>query len=125
MQPLEERVIAFVSEQLGVRAERISMATTIFGDLHTDGDDGVELLESFDEKFSVDMTGCDPSRYFGPEGCVPWAPIYWILIAMRKVRRRNARDCSPSALQTWCALPNEAAGPMDNRPTMNPSLGQR
>jgi acyl carrier protein len=84
MQPLEERVIAFVSKQLAVRRDRISMATTIFGDLHTDGDDGVELLEAFGKEFSVDMSGCDPSRYFGPEGCVPWAPIYWIVLALRK-----------------------------------------
>jgi len=84
MQSLPERVVAFVSEQLAVRADRISMATTIFGDLHTDGDDGVELLEAFGKEFSVDMSGCDPSRYFGPEECVPWAPIYWIVLAFSK-----------------------------------------
>jgi acyl carrier protein len=84
MQPLEERVIAFVSERLGVRADRISTATTIFGDLRTDGDDGDEFLEAFGKEFSVDMRGCDPSRYFGPEGCAPWAPIYWIVLALRK-----------------------------------------
>ncbi len=60
------------------------MATTIFGDLRADGDDGVELLNAFGKEFSVDMSGCDPSRYFGREGCAPWAPIYWLVLALRK-----------------------------------------
>lgn len=60
------------------------METTIFGDLHTDGDDGVELLEAFGEAFSVDMSRCDPTLHFGPEGCVPWAPFYWIILPFRK-----------------------------------------
>ncbi len=84
MDELEARVIAFVAEQVAVRADRISMTTTIFGDLHTDGDDGVELLQAFGKAFSVDMSRCDPTLHFGPEGCVPWAPIYWIILAMRK-----------------------------------------
>jgi acyl carrier protein len=84
MQSLNDRVVAFVSKQLRVRTDRIALDTTIFGDLHTDGDDGVELLQVFGKQFGVDMSGCDPSRHFGPEGFVPWAPLCWVVLAFRK-----------------------------------------
>jgi len=83
MRSLAKRVIAFVAKELGVRADRISPQTTIFGDLNTDGDDGDELLEAFGREFSVDMSQCDPSRHFGPEGSGPQALATWIVHASR------------------------------------------
>ena len=67
-QDLTDRVIQFLSEQLGVREQRIAANTTIFTDLRVDGDDGVELLEAFGDRFDVDMTACEPARHFGPDG---------------------------------------------------------
>lgn len=84
MQSLYDRVVAFVAEQRCVRAERLKPGTTLFGDLGADGDDGVELLEHFAREFSVDMSGCDPSRYFGPEGVPLWFLIDWVVLALRR-----------------------------------------
>ncbi len=50
---LTDRVIRFISEQLAVPEERITSDTTIFGDLRVDGDDGIELLEAFGDRFKV------------------------------------------------------------------------
>jgi uncharacterized protein DUF1493 len=84
MQLLYDRIVAFVSEHRSVHPERLTPETTLFGDLGTDGDDGDELLEDFAREFSVDMSGCDPSRYFGSEGLPPWFPIYRIILAFRE-----------------------------------------
>jgi acyl carrier protein len=84
MQSLYDRVVAFVAKQRGVRADRLKPETTLFGDLGTDGDDGVELLEEFGREFSVDMSGCDARRYFGSEGLPPWFLFYWIILAFRR-----------------------------------------
>ena len=84
MKSLYDRVVAFIAEQRGLPVERLRSETTLFGDLGTDGDDGVELLEGFGREFSVDMSRCDPSRYFGPEGFYPWAPICWLVLAFRE-----------------------------------------
>ena len=83
-QSLYDQVVAFVAEQRSVRPERLRPETTLLGDLGTAGDDGDELLEDFGREFSVDMSECNPSRYFGNEGCAPWAPIYWIILAFRQ-----------------------------------------
>ncbi len=84
MQSLHDRVVAFVSSQRGVRADRLSPETTLFEDLGTDGDDGIELLEDFAREFSVDVSQCDPSRYFGSEGLPLWFLFDWIVLAFRR-----------------------------------------
>ena len=53
--PLQERVLAFVSEQTGVKPERIRPATTLSRDLGIEGDDAVEFFERFHTKFAVDL----------------------------------------------------------------------
>lgn len=83
MTPIEERVAKFVSRQVGSRLP-ITSTTTLFGDLGVDGEDGSDLLDAFGKEFSVDMAQCDPQQYFGPEGCYPWAPLYWLIVAFRK-----------------------------------------
>ena len=84
MQSLYDRVVAFVAKERAVRADRLKPETTLLGDLRTDGDDGIELLEDFAREFHVDMSGCDASRYFGSEGLPPWFLFYWIILAFRR-----------------------------------------
>ena len=84
MQSLYDRVVAFVAKERAVRADRLTPETTLFGDLGTDGDDGIELLEDFAREFQVEMSGCDASRYFGSEGLPPWFLICWIILAFRR-----------------------------------------
>jgi hypothetical protein len=43
-----------------------------------DGDDAVELIEEFSERFGVDMSGFVCSRYFGPEAA--WNPLIFLLL---------------------------------------------
>ena len=84
MRPLYDRVVTFVSEQGRVRIDGIKSETTLLGDLGIDGHDGAELLEEFAREFSVDMSGCNPSRYFGAEGLWPWFPFQWLILAFHR-----------------------------------------
>jgi hypothetical protein len=88
---LQERVLAFVSEQTGVKGEKIRLETTLSRDLGIEGDDAVEFFEKFRTKFAVDLQelGRDWSFYFCPEGLpistalivfVPAIPIALVLI---------------------------------------------
>ncbi|MGI8978879.1 MAG: DUF1493 family protein [Pirellulaceae bacterium] len=88
MRDIEQRVVAFVARQCGVDAEKLRPHTTLFGDLRVDGDDGMELLERFGGEFSVDLSHCDSSRHFGSEGFAPWTPVYWLVLALRRVGKR-------------------------------------
>lgn len=78
---IEEEVIVFVAEHIRVSRERLTLGTTLFGDLGVDGDGGVELLEAFMKRFRVDMQTYRGDQHFGPEGFVPWAPLYWLVLA--------------------------------------------
>jgi len=63
---LKAEVIALVQEQTG--AKKVKLSSRLFEDIGVAGDDGVELLEEFAERFEVDVTKCSPGRYFGGEG---------------------------------------------------------
>jgi len=89
MPTLHERVVNFVSDQVGVSPARIKPDTTLLGDLGVAGEDGSLLLEDFGRAFSVDMGRCDPGRHFGDEGCGPLAPLYWLIVAFRKGSREE------------------------------------
>jgi acyl carrier protein len=89
MTPSEEQVAKFVSEQTGVFYWSISPATTLFGCLGVDGEDGIDLLDAFGEEFGVDITACDAMQFFGPECCPPWAPLHWLATAFRTGTREE------------------------------------
>ncbi|MBL9139084.1 MAG: DUF1493 family protein [Verrucomicrobiales bacterium] len=78
MSDLESRVIGFVAEFTGVRASRLSPASTLFGDLGVDGADGWELIEAFGKRFQVDLSAFHADRHFGPEGLPIYAPLLWL-----------------------------------------------
>lgn len=81
---LYDRVVAFVAQQSGVSVDRLRPETTLFGDLGTDGDDGIDLLDDFAREFSIDLSRCDATRYFGPEGLVPWFVFCLVIWAFRR-----------------------------------------
>ena len=56
--------------------DQVTINTNIGGDLGVDGDDGVDLMEAFAEKYGVDITGFEISRYFDPEA--GFNPISWL-----------------------------------------------
>jgi len=80
---VEERVIAFVQEQTGWDAGRLTNGTRLRADLGLDGDDAGEFFKDFAEEFSVDLRQFDYGRVFGPEGCNPFAFTLWIVYWFR------------------------------------------
>ena len=68
---IEQQVRKFVSDFWGVKLERLKPETRLEKDLGMTGLDGLDFLEKFSERFNIDMTECDPSKHFGPEGCNP------------------------------------------------------
>ena len=67
---LEERIVAFATEELGMRPGRIGLSSRLSHDLGMDGDDAVQFFERFGEDFKVDLTVLyDHWReHFGGEG---------------------------------------------------------
>ena len=78
MSDLDSSVMAFVAEFTGARPPRLSPTSTLFGDLGVDGADGWELIESFGQKFHVDLSSFRADRHFGPEGLPVYAPLLWL-----------------------------------------------
>ena len=64
---LDDRVIAWLADHLAVPISKISATSRIGEDFGVDGDDALELLQAYSEKFGVDCKGFDIKRYFGPE----------------------------------------------------------
>jgi hypothetical protein len=95
---LEEEIIAFVAAEMMCSTKAITASTTLFGDLGVDGDDGDEFLVAFMKRFSVDMSGYRGNRHFGPEGFVPWAPLVWLLLALRLRREPKSTPESRAGL---------------------------
>lgn len=72
---IEEQVKIFVAQQTVFKIDKISLSTELGKDLGVDGDDAVELLENFSEKFQVDFSAFEFDRYFGGE--VSFDPFAW------------------------------------------------
>lgn len=71
-------VIALIAEETSRSPERIQPQHRLNFDLGVDGDDAVELLQAYMEKFHVNMRGFDFHRYFGDE-----APLSLFLLLRR------------------------------------------
>jgi hypothetical protein len=79
--PLESDVIAFVSSETGTRMKRLSLATTLVKDLGMDGDDGVEFIIAFAERYGLDADRFPFVRHFHPEylcGAGSLLPGLWL-----------------------------------------------
>jgi hypothetical protein len=84
MPDLAESVMDFVAEYTGAERIKLTPASTLFGDLGVDGDDGWQLMEEFGQKFEVDLSGFEGGRHFGPEGCFPPLMLWnWIRLALK------------------------------------------
>ena len=78
MPALDDSVMDFGSEVTGVKRARLTSASTLLGDLGIDGADGWELIESFGQRFQVDLAQFQADRHFGPEGLPVYAPFLWL-----------------------------------------------
>jgi acyl carrier protein len=82
MPDLDENVMDFVAEFTGVKRQRLTLASTLLGDLGIDGADGWELVKGFGQKFQVDLSAFRADRHFGPEGLPIYAPfilLWWLI----------------------------------------------
>ena len=71
---LYSRIVAFVSKTTGIRAERIHATTRLQRDCGVTGDDAVELMLKFSERFSVDLLNLSSTGILGlnhPAICSP------------------------------------------------------
>lgn len=64
---LLEEVKAFVAEVCYEPKNGLSAETSVNDDLGIDGDDGIEFMQEFGERFAVDLTSFAYDKYFGPE----------------------------------------------------------
>ena len=53
MTGLEERIIAFTADEIGVKREEVRFDSTLLHDLAMDGHDAVEFFEKFGTEFNV------------------------------------------------------------------------
>jgi acyl carrier protein len=75
-----EEVKSFVAEFWGEPENRLSAETSVNDDLGMDGDDGVEFMLAFGERFAVDLTAFPHDKYFGPEaGATPLSMVEGII----------------------------------------------
>ena len=82
-----EAVRAFVSERLFMEIERLTKDMDLV-QLGLDGNDALEFMEAFRDKFGVDMSEFKFSEHFGPEaGLNPFYYIYCLLFARDKLRK--------------------------------------
>jgi acyl carrier protein len=68
MNDVFEKIKALIAEKTSVNESRLGRNTRLYEDLKIEGDDAFELLESFKEKFKVDMTDFNYNEYFSGEG---------------------------------------------------------
>ena len=77
---LSEPLVTFLRKELRLPSSPLSATTRLLQDLGVDGDDGVELIQRFGQRFDVDLSEFQPSRHFGPEaGGNPLIWVWWVL----------------------------------------------
>ncbi len=68
---IEEHIRQFTSNELRVKPEKLKAQTSL-QDLGVDGDDGIEFMQAFAQRFGVNLADFESSFYFGAEGgCNP------------------------------------------------------
>ena len=93
---LLEDVKTFVAEFWGEPDENLTAATSVNEDLGVDGDDGVEFMQTFSERFRVDLTSFPYGRYFGPEACA--TPLSMLRALIRRSTTGRWTDLAPLSL---------------------------
>jgi acyl carrier protein len=96
MSAIDQNVLDFVAEFTGVQRERLTLTSTLYGDLGVDGADGWELIHEFGEKFHVDLSEFHFDHHFGPEGLPFYAPFMWLwwLISWPLRKKQSPEDAA-------------------------------
>jgi hypothetical protein len=94
---LLEEVKSFVAEFWGKPVNRLTAETSINEELGMGGDDGVEFIQAFGERFAVDLAAFPHDKYFGPEaGATPLSMLVGII---RRVTTGRWSDLTPLTLR--------------------------
>ncbi len=80
-----EKVRELVAEHRAMDKNKLSEQTELLK-LGMDGDDALEFMEEFRNRFSVDMSEFEFRKHFSPEGFNPIVYIYWLLFARDKLK---------------------------------------
>lgn len=65
---LKLQLLEFTAMATGVPISKLSINSRLFEDLGLEGDDALEFMDSYFEKFKVDSADFQFGDYFGPEG---------------------------------------------------------
>ncbi len=84
----------FLSEETGISVSDISIKSDLLKDLGIDGDDAVELIIKFGDKFGVDIQKFNYQDYFGLEGA--FCPLFLLMPSWWK--RKHIKSLTVSDL---------------------------
>jgi acyl carrier protein len=89
--PEDEAVIDFVCERRGVSREQVTADTSLLWDLGLDGDEAIEFLEEYSERFKVDVSHFEFAKFFDSEGegCNPFLLPYGIYLWLTRRKQRE------------------------------------
>lgn len=90
------------SEYTGLSIEKLTREHKIEEDLGITGDDADEFLHLFINRFSVDTTGFDISKYFNDEGFDPLGLSFLIRKVFRKpLPNKSEHKLTLGDLEVW------------------------
>lgn len=80
---IEQRIIALVSHETGMKREHIKLTSRLVHDFGMDGDDAVECFEKFSTDFNAEIAPLwnHWHEHFGPEAVAPSMGYVIILVA--------------------------------------------
>ncbi|WP_419618247.1 DUF1493 family protein, partial [Thiolapillus sp.] len=99
---IDDKVIDFITNYVGLDAKEINKRTTVNDELGVDGDDGMDMLDSFSNEFGVDMSSIK-DIYFCSEGLDLSVIIYPILrvldiFGLIDIKRRHISPLTVSTM---------------------------
>jgi uncharacterized protein DUF1493 len=94
---LLNEVIAFVAEYCEEPKSRLTADTSINNDLGMAGDDGLEFMQAFSQRFAVDLRTFPHDKYFGVEAAA--TPISIIAAMIRWLTMGKSSKLSPLTLR--------------------------
>jgi hypothetical protein len=109
---LLDRVMDFVSDFWGAPKDRLAGETSVNEDLGVDGDDGVEFMLAFGERFAVDLTAFPHDKYFGPEAAA--TPLSLIEGLMRRVTKGRWSVLTPLTLNVLAEAAEQRRWPVES-----------
>lgn len=103
---LEQRLIAWIADYLGVAPGKVSVSTRVNLDLGVDGGDAVDLMQAFGKHFHVDVSKFPYDAYFGPEASNPFG---FFRSALRFLTGRGASALEPLYVSDLLRMANKEA----------------